>query len=146
MASKKHRRLMSDINVVPYIDVMLVLLVIFMITAPLLTQGVEVDLPEASAEPLPTKEVEPIVVTVDAKGRLYLNIGDTPNKVIDSKTMQTLVAKALKTRPQIPVIVRGDRNVPYGQVVSTMALLQQAGAPKVGLMTDPNSGNPAKSK
>lgn len=137
MSSIKRRRLMSEINVVPYIDVMLVLLVIFMITAPLLTQGVEVDLPKATSEPLPPNSLEPIVVTVDAKGRYYLNIGEKPNAVIDSEKLRLTVAKALKSKPDLAVIVKGDRQVPYGDVVAVMSLLQEAGAPKVGLMTEP---------
>lgn len=143
MASIKRRRLMSEINVVPYIDVMLVLLIIFMITAPLLTQGIEVDLPEAGAEPLPPNNLEPIVVTVDVKGRYYLNIGEQPNTVIDSERLKLTVAKALKSKPDLAVIVKGDRQVPYGDVVTAMSLLQEAGAPKVGLMTEP-AGNSVK--
>ena len=142
-ATAKRRRLMSEINVVPYIDVMLVLLVIFMITAPLLTQGIEVDLPETSSEPLPPNSLEPIVVTVDANGRYYLNIGEKPNTVIDPEPLKLTVAKALKSRPDLAVIVKGDRQVAYGHVVSAMSLLQEAGAPKVGLMTEP-AGDSAK--
>jgi biopolymer transport protein TolR len=134
---------MSEINVVPYIDVMLVLLVIFMITAPLLTQGIEVDLPETSSEPLPPNSLEPIVVTVDANGRYYLNIGEKPNTVIDPEPLKLTVAKALKSKPDLAVIVKGDRQVAYGHVVSAMRLLQEAGAPKVGLMTEP-AGDVAK--
>lgn len=136
-ANAKRRRLMSEINVVPYIDVMLVLLIIFMITAPLLTQGIEVDLPETSAESLPPNNLEPIVVTVDAKGRYYLNIGEQPNAVIDPEKLKLTVAKALKSKPGLAVIVKGDRHVPYGDVVTAMSVLQEAGAPKVGLMTEP---------
>ncbi|HEX7028703.1 MAG TPA: protein TolR [Gammaproteobacteria bacterium] len=142
-ANARRRRLMSEINVVPYIDVMLVLLVIFMITAPLLTQGIEVDLPETSSEPLPPNSLEPIVVTVDANGRYYLNIGEKPNTVIDPEPLKLTVAKALKSKPDLAVIVKGDRQVAYGHVVSAMSLLQEAGAPKVGLMTEP-AGDVAK--
>lgn len=137
---------MSDINVVPYIDVMLVLLVIFMITAPLLTQGVEVELPAASAEPLPPNTQEPIVLTVDAKGRYYLNIGESPNQVIEAATLKLTVSKALKSKPDLPVIVKGDRNVLYGNVVLAMTVLQEAGAPKVGLMTEPSAGQSRQRK
>lgn len=139
----KRRRLMSEINVVPYIDVMLVLLVIFMITAPLLTQGIEVDLPKTSSQPLPPTKSEPIVLSVDAKGRYYLNIGAAPNKSTDAKKLQLTVATALKNKPDIPVIVKADRSVEYGLVVTAMTLLQAAGAPKVGLMTEPG---PAEKK
>lgn len=135
--SSKRRRPMSEINVVPYIDVMLVLLIIFMITAPLLTQGVEVDLPEASAEPLPPNKLEPIVLTVDAAGRYYLNIGEKPDSAIEPEMIRATVSKALKSKPELPVIVKGDRKVAYGDVVAAMSLLQEAGAPKVGLMTEP---------
>lgn len=135
--NSKRRRPMSEINVVPYIDVMLVLLIIFMITAPLLTQGVEVDLPEASAEPLPPNKLEPIVLTVDAAGRYYLNIGEKPDAAIEPQMIRVTVAKALKSKPDLPVIVKGDRKVAYGEVVTAMSLLQEAGAPKVGLMTEP---------
>jgi biopolymer transport protein TolR len=135
MTEYKRRKPMSEINVVPYIDVMLVLMVIFMITAPLLTQGVEVELPETSAEPLPQNAAEPIVLTVDAKGRYYLNIGDAPDKPIKEKTLRLLVSKALQHKPNIPVLVRGDGNTAYKHVVTAMAVLQSAGVPKVGLVT-----------
>jgi biopolymer transport protein TolR len=127
---------MAEINVVPYIDVMLVLLVIFMITAPLLTQGVEVDLPQTTSEPLPAQQNEPIVVTVDKQGQYYLNIGEQPNQVVDADGLQATVAKALNAKPQLQVIVRGDRSVAYGRVVTAMSLLKEAGAGKVGLVTE----------
>jgi biopolymer transport protein TolR len=136
----RRRRPMSEINIVPYIDVMLVLLVIFMITAPLLTQGVDVSLPQASALPLKDSRDEPLVVTIDQAGRLYLNYGEqnpehpTP---IDSETLLTRVAALLRHRPGLPVLVRGDKAASYGDVVSAMALLQRAGAPSVGLITEP---------
>jgi len=128
---------MSEINVVPYIDVMLVMLVIFMITAPLLTQGVKVDLPEAAAEVMDADQQEPLVVSVDAAGNLYLNIGDTPNAAIDGDVLAERVAAVLRRRQDKTVLVRGDRSVNYGAVVSAMVLLQQAGVPHVGLVTEP---------
>ncbi len=131
------RRPMSEINVVPYIDVMLVLLVIFMITAPLLTQGVKVELPKADAQPIDTREQEPLVVSVDSAGDYYVNYGDDKDKPIDAQTLLTRVGALLRLRPGLPVVVRGDKNVPYGHVVYVMTLLQKAGAPSVGLMTDP---------
>lgn len=134
---RNRRRPMSDINVVPYIDVMLVLLVIFIITAPLLTQGVKVDLPQAASEPLPRQNVEPLLVSVDAAGNFFLNVGDDNDKPIATETLLARVAAVLRRRPETPVLVRGDRQVPYGQVIRAMALLQQAGAPSVGLMTEP---------
>ncbi len=135
MGSKK-RRPISDINVVPYIDVMLVLLIIFMITAPFVQQGVEVDLPQASAKPMSPDEAEPVVVSIDKKGDFYLDIGDEPDKPIDAQLMVNRVAAVRQLKPNIPVLVRGDRNVGYGRVVDAMVLLQKAGVEKVGLMTD----------
>lgn len=130
---------MSEINVVPYIDVMLVMLVIFMITAPLLNQGVEVDLPQASAEPLdPQKNKDPLELTVDSDGNYYLNIGvEDPSEAIDAETLVLRAAAVLRQRPGVAVLVRGDERVDYGKVVAAMALLQQAGAPSVGLITEP---------
>ena len=137
MANRRVRKKpMSEINVVPYIDVMLVMLVIFMVTAPLLTQGVQVDLPAATAEPIEAKAEEPLEVTVDADGALYLNIGEAPNQAIDPQTLVQRTAAVLRRRPDTPVLVRGDRAVAYGSVVEAMVLLQQAGAPSVGLVTE----------
>jgi len=128
---------MAEINVVPYIDVMLVMLVIFMITAPLLTQGVKVNLPEATAEVLPADQQEPLVVNVDAEGRMYLNIGTTPNDPVDAETLVEKVAAVIRRRRDRSVLVRGDHAVDYGTVVAAMVLLQQAGVPNVGLVTEP---------
>ena len=135
MSSAKHKPI-SEINVVPYIDVMLVLLIIFMITAPLIQQGVEVELPTAAANPLPPDLDEPVVVTVDKKGRFFLDIGDEPTKPIDANKLVNRVAAVRSLKPKVPVLVRGDRAVDYGRVVDVMVLLQQAGIDKVGLMTD----------
>ena len=131
------KRPMAEINVVPYIDVMLVMLVIFMITAPLLTQGVKVDLPEASADPIEDAEKEPVIVNVDAAGNLYLSVGDAPDEPIDADTLVNNVAAVLRRQPGKSVLVRGDHAVDYGTVVSAMVLLQQAGVPRVGLVTEP---------
>src|SRR5688572_8517718 len=133
MANYRDRRrpLMSEINVVPYIDVMLVLLVIFMITAPLLTQGVKVDLPQAASKPVDTQDRETLVVTIDRNGRYHLDDRRTTPEELSRK-----VAAILRARPQTPVLIRGDRNVGYGHVVKAMALLQSAGAPSVGLITE----------
>ncbi|MCG6898698.1 MAG: protein TolR [Gammaproteobacteria bacterium] len=131
------KRPMADINVVPYIDVMLVMLVIFMITAPLLTQGVQVELPVAAAEPIEEADKEPLVVNVDAAGNLYLNVGETPEEPLDGETLMQKVAAVLRRQPQKSVLVRGDHAVDYGTVVSAMVLLQQAGVPSVGLVTEP---------
>jgi len=135
VASGKKRRPMSEINVVPYIDVMLVLLIIFMITAPLIQQGVEIDLPQASANPLPPDQDEPVVVSVDKKGDFYLDIGDQPDKPIDAQLLINRVAAVRQLKPNVPVLVRGDRDVGYGSVIDVMVLLQKAGIEKVGLMT-----------
>ncbi|MDH5436340.1 MAG: protein TolR [Gammaproteobacteria bacterium] len=129
------KRPMSEINVVPYIDVMLVLLVIFMITAPLLTQGVKVELPQSSANPIEQKEEEPIVVTVDVDGNYFLNISETPETPIDHQTLVIKVAAIVQYKPKTQVLVRGDENVTYGKVVTAMGLLQKAGVPGVGLVT-----------
>ncbi len=127
---------MSEINVVPYIDVMLVLLVIFMITAPLLTQGVNVELPQAESKVMTEETDEPLVVTVTASGDYYLNVGDDVDKPIDHQMLVTRVAAVLRHKPKTPVMVRGDTHVEYGKVVVAMSLLQKAGAPSVGLITD----------
>jgi biopolymer transport protein TolR len=138
------RKPMSDINVVPYIDVMLVLLVIFMITAPLLTTGVDVDLPQAAAEPMNKDADEPLIVTVNKEGNYYLSVGDQPNKPIDDDEMITLTAAVLRHKPGTPVMIRGDGRVEYSKVVYAMTLLQRAGAPSVGLITE--SPEPEKKK
>ena len=129
---------MSEINVVPYIDVMLVMLVIFMITAPLLNQGVDVDLPQADAEPMDDRQQDPVVLTVDAQGRYFLNVGGDPEQEIDAETLLLRTAAVLRQRPRAAVMVRGDSSVDYGLVVAAMSLLQQAGAAKVGLVTEPS--------
>jgi biopolymer transport protein TolR len=133
----RKRRSMAEINIVPYIDVMLVLLVIFMITAPLLAQGVKVELPQASAEPMSTDEKEPLVLTVDKEGNYFLNVGNE-KEVVAADTMMARVAAVLRRQPETPVMVRGDRDVSYGAVVRAMTLLQAAGAPSVGLVTEPD--------
>lgn len=129
------RRVVAEINIVPYIDVMLVLLVIFMVTAPLLQQGVSVDLPDASAKALPSQEKEPIVLSVDKNGVYYLNIADNPTAPIDSQAMILRIAADLKLHPDRKVLVKGDKGVQYGKVVGAMVLTQQAGVKGVGLVT-----------
>jgi biopolymer transport protein TolR len=127
---------MAEINVVPYIDVMLVLLVIFMITAPLLTQGVKVELPQAESEPLPTEADDPVVVSVNAQGEFFIDIGEGKNSPVDAEALVVRVQALLKYKPKTPIMVRGDRNVDYGRVVEAMVLIQQGGAPSVGLITE----------
>ncbi len=133
---KKSRRPMAEINVVPYIDVMLVLLVIFMITAPLLTQGVKVDLPQADAEPLPAEADDPVVVSVNQEGDFFIDVGEGKNTAVDAETLMTRVAAVLKYKPKTPIMVRGDRSVDYGRVIEAMVMIQAAGAPNVGLITE----------
>jgi len=128
---------MGEINVVPYIDVMLVLLVIFMITAPLLAQGVKVELPQASANPIDQEAKEPLVVSVDTEGNLYLNLGEHEKQAVSDEDLVRRARLILKQHPDVPVLVRGDKDAAYGHVVYAMTLLQQAGAPSVGLLTKP---------
>jgi biopolymer transport protein TolR len=139
---KRSRRAVAEINVVPYIDVMLVLLIIFMVTAPLLTQGVKVDLPKASAKSMDDKQQQPIIVSVDEKGFYYLNIASKPSEPMNAISLQTRVqqeltaAKALQK--EVHVYVRGDQHANYGIIMSAMVLLQQAGAEQIGLITEPS--------
>lgn len=133
-AGKKNRP-MAEINVVPYIDVMLVLLIIFMVTAPMLMQGVKVDLPEANAAPVDNQDSEPLIVSVDAQGQLFLNLGDE-KQVLSLATIRDRVGVVMRRSPEKPVLVWGDRAVAYGEVVTLMAALQEAGAPSVGLVTE----------
>lgn len=137
------RKLMGEINVVPYIDVMLVLLVIFMVTAPMLTQGIEVNLPKASSEPI--KDIanhQPLVLSVDAEGNLYLNVGDDEDQPTTGKEVVARVGAVLRNRPDTPILVKADRAVPYGNVVGAMVLLQKGGAQNIGFVTDPLDSYP----
>ena len=136
----RRRRLMGEINVVPYIDVMLVLLIIFMITAPLLAEGVKVELPKAGAKPIPPemmKDSKPIILSIDAKGRLFLNYGGKDDEPIDAAQVEARAAAVLRRAPETTVLVRGDYRVAYGEVVGAMTILQRAGASKVGFITQP---------
>ena len=136
MRQRIRKRPMSEINVVPYIDVMLVLLIIFMITAPLLSQGVKVDLPQVPSEPMPPTDKEPVVISVDNQGDFYINYGENQDKPVSAGTLANRVNALKKYQPDIPVFVKGDANVPYGRVVELMALLQSAGVEGVGLVTE----------
>ncbi len=132
------RKLMGEINVVPYIDVMLVLLIIFMVTAPLLTQGIDVELPQAGAEPIEDiADRQPIVLSVDAEGNLYLDVGDDEDLPKTAQVIVDSVRTVLEASPETPVLVKADRAVQYGYVVGAMVLLQQGGAENVGFVTDP---------
>ena len=132
------RKLMSEINVVPYIDVMLVLLVIFMVTAPMLTQGIKVDLPKANSEPIDdVPNHQPLVLSVDAEGKLYINVGDDEDQPASGKEVIARVGAVLRNRPETPILVKADRAVPYGHVVGAMVILQRGGAEHIGFVTDP---------
>lgn len=144
MSMRARRRRASEINVVPYIDVMLVLLIIFMVTAPLLTTGVKVDLPNAQAQPIESSEQqEPIVLTVTADGAMYL--GNETEQPLAPQAVIDTAAKIIAARPNVPVVVKGDGSSSYANVVQAMVLLQKAGAEQVGLLTDniapPNTDN-----
>ncbi len=130
---------MSDINVVPYIDVMLVLLIIFMITAPLVTQGVKVELPRAASEPIPPDDNEPVIVTVDRDGNYYVNYGEAKDKPIAGPALVERLSTLLKQKPKTPVFIEGDAEVAYKRVVELMSLLQGAGVDGVGLITEPTA-------
>jgi biopolymer transport protein TolR len=137
---RRRRKLMGEINVVPYIDVMLVLLIIFMITAPLLAEGITVQLPKAGARPIPPemlKDSKPIVLTIDETGRLFLNYNKPESEALTAATVETQAAAVLRRAPDTTVLVRGDYRVAYGEVVSAMTILQRAGASKVGFITQP---------
>jgi biopolymer transport protein TolR len=137
---RRRRKLMGEINVVPYIDVMLVLLIIFMITAPLLAEGIKVELPKAGARPIPPemlKDAKPIVLTIDADGRLFLNYGASQDEPLDAAAVEAGAAAVLRRAPETTVLVRGDYRVAYGEVVGAMTILQRAGASKVGFITQP---------
>ncbi len=139
------RKLMGEINVVPYIDVMLVLLVIFMVTAPLLTQGIEVELPKAGAEPIETSsERLPLVLSVDQEGYLYLNVGDNEESPVEAQEVVARVGAVMRNAPETPILVKADRSVAYGYVVGAMVLLQQGGAEDVGFVTDPLDTYPVR--
>ena len=138
---KNIRRPMAEINVVPYIDVMLVLLVIFMITAPLITAGVQVDLPEASAEPLDAKDEPPLIASIDASGNYYLSVGESQDQALEPHELVELVIAHRKLNPNSQVLINGDRNVSYDKVVRLMVLIQsETGIESIGLMTDPDEG------
>lgn len=138
---RRARRQVAEINVVPYIDVMLVLLVIFMITAPLLQTGVEIDLPDAAATPIANdggESQEPLILSVDDKGDWFLNVGDDPESPLSREEVQRLASAVLRLNPNRRVLVAGDKSVDYGQIMQAMVTLQISGAPEIGLMSDPS--------
>ncbi len=129
---------MAEINVVPYIDVTFVLLIIFMITAPLVQTGVDVDLPQAVTSPVEQKNEPPVIVSIDRSGRYFIDIGDQQeDEPVQPKDLLVRVAAVLRNKPETQVYIRGDHRVDYGKVVSVMAALKNAGVPSVGLMTSP---------
>ncbi|WP_395341831.1 protein TolR [Ningiella sp. W23] len=139
MYQRRRRRPVSEMNVVPYIDVMLVLLIIFMATASVIAQGVKVDLPKAQAQTLETEEESIMIVSIDEQGQYYLNVGDNPDSPMGANEIASIVKTRLGVDPTIPVVVNGDRSISYEKVIDMMVLLQGSGAASVGLMTDPNS-------
>jgi biopolymer transport protein TolR len=140
MQKGRRRRLMGEINVVPYIDVMLVLLIIFMITAPLLAEGIKVELPKAGAQPIPPemlKDSKPIILSIDEAGRLFLNYNEPEDEPVSPEQVEAQAGAVLRRAPETAVLVRGDYRVAYGEVVGAMTILQRAGASKVGFVTQP---------
>lgn len=138
----RRRRPMSEINIVPYIDVMLVLLVIFMATAPMLAQGIKLDLPQEASEPLERAEQDPLVVSIQADATIYLNVGGSTDVneesvAVTREELEERVRRVVRVRPDVPVFIRGDVELPYGEVMNVMTILQVAGAESVGLLTEP---------
>lgn len=136
---RRKRKPVAEINVVPYIDVMLVLLIIFMVTAPLVTQGVKVDLPQADSQPLDEDSKPPIIASIDADGQYFVSTEGDSKEPMSATDLAVVVAAQLQIDPEIPVIVKADRAIAYEHVVDLMVLLQRAGAPSVGLMTEPKN-------
>jgi len=141
-ARRRSAQPMSEINVTPMVDVMLVLLIIFMVTAPLLTQGVQVELPDANAKPIDPellKDREPLVLSVDRDGRYYLNVGGDEDSAVTEDEIARRASAVIGRDPAMPVLVKADERVSYGSVVRAMVILQQAGATKIGFLTDPKA-------
>jgi biopolymer transport protein TolR len=136
LRTRKRRKLKAEINVVPYIDVMLVLLIIFMVTAPLLRTGVDIKLPQAAAKSLKADK-QPVLVSLDKNGQLFLTLGTAKREPVDADALKSKVSAFVKENPQVPVLFGGDEGVDYGHVMQAMVLLQQAGVPNIGLMTQP---------
>ena len=137
----RKRKQIAEINVVPYIDVMLVLLIIFMVTAPLLTQGVQIFLPEVNSKVIPASPIEPLVVSLDKKGLIYLDIGQNANEPIKIQTLVNRVVAVLRYQPATKVFLKADAKVNYGKVIEIMASLQNAGVNDVGMITEPYIGS-----
>jgi biopolymer transport protein TolR len=143
MSLRRHKRkLKAEINVVPYIDVMLVLLIIFMVTAPLMNLGVDIELPQSAAKSI-QNDKEPAVVSVDQDGKLFLTLGAGEREEIEADALVNKVSAFVKENTQLPVLVAGDQRADYGMIYQAMVLLQSAGVPKVGLMSQPLQEQPA---
>ena len=140
---RRKRKLKADINVVPYIDVMLVLLIIFMVTAPLLNLGVDIELPQANARPL-EQEKDPVIVEITQDGRYFLTLEGAPPEEIDEAALLAKVSAFVRQNPQVPVLIAGDRRLDYGTIMQSLAMLQQAGVPRVGLMSAPSETPPRR--
>ncbi len=138
MRKRTKRKLKNEINVVPYIDVMLVLLIIFMVTAPLLNLGVEIELPESNARPVETQK-DPVIVEVSSDGRFFLTLQGAAAEELDAEALVAKVSAFVRNNPEVQVMVAGDRRTDYGTVYQGMVLLQQAGVSKVGLMSKPEA-------
>jgi biopolymer transport protein TolR len=140
MSKAKSRRLMGQMNVVPYIDVMLVLLIIFMITAPMLQQGITVDLPNVDASPLDpdlVRDNEPLIVSINAAGEFFINLGEAPEEPVPDQSVMSVTAAIIRRNPDTPVLIKSDEAVNFGRVALALALLQRAGATGIGILTDP---------
>lgn len=138
-APASRRKLAHEMNVVPYIDVMLVLLVIFMVTAPLMQPGIEVNLPEVGGEPMSTEENEPVTLYVDAQGRYFLDVGENQDQALSPGEIEDRLGAVLRNQPERMILVRADASVPYEAVARGGVLLQAAGARRIGFVTDPES-------
>jgi biopolymer transport protein TolR len=141
--TRKRRELKAEINVVPYIDVMLVLLIIFMVTAPLLNLGVDIQLPQSAAKSI-QNDKEPAVISVDQDGKYFLTLGASKREPIDADTLVKKVSAFMRENPQLSVLVAGDQRADYGKIYQAMVLLQSAGVPKVGLMSLPVQADGAR--
>lgn len=135
--SQRRRQPVAEINVVPYIDVSLVLLIIFMVTAPMLQSGVDVDLPQAEARSIDPSQDKPIIVSIDRDGKLYLDAGNQGDVLMEPQELTEQVMRSLQAKPGQAVLIRGDQHVDYGRIITVMAALKNAGVPSVGLMTSP---------
>jgi len=134
--SHKKRKMVAEINVVPYIDVMLVLLIIFMVTTPLLTEGIKVDLPKADAQVMDTGNIDPLIITVDKAGQFYLAYQTSKGFPLSKAELLQQASELLSQHPTLDVMIKGDQNINYGRVVEAMVTLKKAGAASVGLITD----------